>query len=131
MLQASRPTLDIRDGAVVDKASGRSACRSPSSGASSTSARHAAEGLPAELVVTRHYTPREYPFAFTNGIQASYVEVDPDTGFVKLLKHWCVEDCGTGDQPAAGGRADPRRHRAGHRRARCSRSASTTTTARC
>ena len=25
----------------------------------------------------------------------SYVEVDTDTGFVKLLKHWCVEDCGT------------------------------------
>jgi carbon-monoxide dehydrogenase large subunit len=23
------------------------------------------------------------------------VEVDPDTGFIKLLKHWCVEDCGT------------------------------------
>jgi carbon-monoxide dehydrogenase large subunit len=49
----------------------------------------------AELTVTRHYTPREYGFTFTNGIQASYVEVDADTGFVKLLKHWCVEDCGT------------------------------------
>jgi len=49
----------------------------------------------AELTVTRHYTPREYGFTFTNGIQASYVEVDPDTGFVKLLKHWCVEDSGT------------------------------------
>jgi carbon-monoxide dehydrogenase large subunit len=49
----------------------------------------------AELTVTRHYTPRQYGFTFTNGIQASYVEVDPDTGFVKLLKHWCVEDSGT------------------------------------
>ena len=49
----------------------------------------------SELTVTRHYTPRQYGFSFTNGIQASYVEVDPDTGFVKLLKHWCVEDCGT------------------------------------
>jgi carbon-monoxide dehydrogenase large subunit len=49
----------------------------------------------SELTVTRHYTPREYAFTFTNGIQASHVEVDPDTGFVKLLKHWCVEDCGT------------------------------------
>ena len=39
--------------------------------------------------------PRAWPFAFTNGIQASYLEVDTDTGFVKLLKHWCVEDCGT------------------------------------
>ena len=49
----------------------------------------------SELTVTRHYTPREYGFTFTNGIQASLVEVDVDTGFVKLLKHWCVEDAGT------------------------------------
>ena len=49
----------------------------------------------AELTVTRHYTPRQYGFTFTNGIQASLVEVDADTGFVKLLKHWCVEDSGT------------------------------------
>jgi carbon-monoxide dehydrogenase large subunit len=47
-----------------------------------------------ELMVTRHYAQRDYPFIFTNGVQASYVEVDPDTGFVKLLKHWAVEDCG-------------------------------------
>jgi carbon-monoxide dehydrogenase large subunit len=49
----------------------------------------------SELTVTRHYTPREFGFTFTNGIQASYVEVDTETGFIKLLKHWCVEDCGT------------------------------------
>jgi CO/xanthine dehydrogenase Mo-binding subunit len=49
----------------------------------------------SELTVTRHYTPREYGFTFTNGIQASLVEVDADTGFVRLLKHWCVEDSGT------------------------------------
>src|SRR5688500_7679718 len=49
----------------------------------------------SELTVTRHYTPRQYGFTFTNGMQASLVEVDPDTGFVKLLKHWCVKDSGT------------------------------------
>jgi carbon-monoxide dehydrogenase large subunit len=49
----------------------------------------------SELTVTRHYTPRQYGFTITNGIQASLVEVDPDTGFVRLLKHWCVEDAGT------------------------------------
>src|SRR5262249_24619639 len=43
----------------------------------------------------RHYVPRAWPFAFTNGVQASYLEVDTDSGIVKLLKHWCVEDCGT------------------------------------
>jgi CO/xanthine dehydrogenase Mo-binding subunit len=52
-------------------------------------------GVQPELMATRHYVPREYPFAFTNGVQASWLEVDTDTGFVKLLKHWVVEDCGT------------------------------------
>ena len=46
-------------------------------------------------MATRHFVPREYPFAFTNGIQASWLEVDTRTGFIKLLKHWVVEDCGT------------------------------------
>jgi aerobic carbon-monoxide dehydrogenase large subunit len=52
-------------------------------------------GIQPELMATRHYVPRQYPFAFTNGVQASWLEVDTDTGFVKLLKHWVVEDCGT------------------------------------
>jgi len=52
-------------------------------------------GVQPELMATRHFVPREYPFAFTNGVQASWLEVDTDTGIVKLLKHWVVEDCGT------------------------------------
>jgi CO/xanthine dehydrogenase Mo-binding subunit len=51
-------------------------------------------GIQPELMATRHFVPRQYPFAFTNGVQASWLEVDTDTGFVKLLKHWVVEDCG-------------------------------------
>jgi len=47
-----------------------------------------------ELMVTRHYAQRDYPFIFTNGVQISHVEVDVETGFVKLLKHWAVEDYG-------------------------------------
>jgi len=52
-------------------------------------------GLQPELVATRHFVPRDYPFAFTNGIQAAWLEVDTATGFIKLLRHWVVEDCGT------------------------------------
>ena len=51
-------------------------------------------GFTPELMVTRHAAQRDYPFIFTNGVQVSHVEVDTDTGFVKLLKHWAVEDCG-------------------------------------
>ena len=52
-------------------------------------------GIQPELMATRHFVPREYPFAFTNGVQAAWIEVDTDAGFVKLLRHWVVEDCGT------------------------------------
>lgn len=59
-------------------------------------AYYAPDGLGAqpELCVTRHYMPRDYPVAFTNGVQTALVEVDIKTGFVRLLKHWVVEDCG-------------------------------------
>ncbi len=96
ILQATPNDLDIRNGVVVDQASGNE--RLPLS----ELARIAyfrpdtlPPGFQAELVATRHYVPRAWPFAFTNGIQASYLEVDVDSGFVKLIKHWCVEDCGT------------------------------------
>ncbi|MBU1836250.1 MAG: molybdopterin-dependent oxidoreductase, partial [Alphaproteobacteria bacterium] len=95
MLQCPPDTLDIRDGAVVDMSDG--ADRMPLSELGRIvyfRGDTLPKGLPRELVQTRHYTPADYPFAFTNGVQASYVEVDTDTGHVKLLKHWCVEDCG-------------------------------------
>jgi aerobic carbon-monoxide dehydrogenase large subunit len=50
-------------------------------------------GLDASPAITTHVFMR-VPFLLANGIQASLVEVDIDTGFVKLLKHWVVEDCG-------------------------------------
>jgi carbon-monoxide dehydrogenase large subunit len=96
ILQAAPDALDIRDGVVVDKADGRERI------GLDEVARIAyfrpdtlPPGFQAELIATRHYVPRLYPFAFTNGIQASHVEVDLETGAVTLLKHWCVEDCGT------------------------------------
>jgi carbon-monoxide dehydrogenase large subunit len=96
MLQARPEDLDICNGIVVDKDKGTE--RLPLNELARV-AYFRPDTLPpgfqAELMATRHYVPRAWPFAFTNGIQASYLEVDTDTGFVKLLKHWCVEDCGT------------------------------------
>ena len=96
ILQSSPAELDIADNAVVNA----------NDGAPRIELRELARivyfrpdtlppGIQAELMATRHFVPREYPFAFTNGVQASWLEVDTDTGFVKLLKHWVVEDCGT------------------------------------
>lgn len=96
ILQSSADALDIVNGFVVDK--GTDAERLPLEEVARI-AYFRPDTLPpgfqSELMVVRHFVPRQYPFAFTNGIQASYLEVDPDTGFVTLLKHWCVEDCGT------------------------------------
>lgn len=95
MLQCDPDALDIVDGHVVDHSTG--AQRMPLSELGRVvyfRGDTLPKSLPRELVVTRHYITSDYPFAFTNGVQASYVEVDPETGFVKLLKHWCVEDCG-------------------------------------
>jgi carbon-monoxide dehydrogenase large subunit len=96
ILQAKPDTMDIRNGVVVDKDTGterigldevaRIAYFRPDT---------LPPGFQAELVATRHYVPRQWAFSFTNGAQASWLEVDTDTGFIKLLKHWCVEDCGT------------------------------------
>jgi aerobic carbon-monoxide dehydrogenase large subunit len=96
ILQADPKALDIRAGIIVDADSGRE--RMPLEEVARI-VYFRPDTLPpdfqAELVVTRHYVPRAWPFAFTNGVQASYLEVDIKTGMVKLLKHWCVEDCGT------------------------------------
>jgi len=96
ILQATADELDIADGVVVNAADGavrfelkelaRIVYFRPDT---------LPPGIQPELMATRHYVPREYPFAFTNGVQASWLEVDTDTGFIKLLKHWVVEDCGT------------------------------------
>jgi aerobic carbon-monoxide dehydrogenase large subunit len=96
ILQAKPDDLDVRNGAIVDRGSGNE-CLSLHELARIAYFRP--DTLPpdfqAELVATRHYVPRKWPFAFTNGIQASYLEIDVESGFVTLLKHWCVEDCGT------------------------------------
>jgi carbon-monoxide dehydrogenase large subunit len=96
ILQADPKALDIRAGIIVDADSGRE--RMPLEEVARIvyfRPDTLPPGFQAELVVTRHYVPRAWPFAFTNGVQASYLEVDIKTGMVKLLKHWCVEDCGT------------------------------------
>lgn len=95
MLQADPGKLDIRDGQVVDMDSGKQ--RMPLAELGRIvyfRGDTLPKDLPRELVQTRHFLTMEYPFAFTNGVQASYLEVDIDTGVVTLLKHWCVEDCG-------------------------------------
>jgi carbon-monoxide dehydrogenase large subunit len=96
MLQADPASLDIRENQIVDNADGQARIALSEVG---RVCYFRPDTLPrdfqAELVATRHYVPRQYPFAFTNGVQGCYIEVDVDTGLTKFLKYCVVEDCGT------------------------------------
>ena len=54
--------------------------------------------LPADfdvqLSVTASFVANDKICYMANGVQGSYVEVDCETGFVKLLGQWAVDDCG-------------------------------------
>jgi carbon-monoxide dehydrogenase large subunit len=95
LLQADASTLDIADGTVVDRVGG--AKRIPLSEIGRIGHFQLGE-LPGSvqpvLSHTRRFRLVEDLYIFTNGIHGAYVEVDTDTGFVRLLKHWVVEDCG-------------------------------------
>ena len=95
LLQCDASALDLRDRNIIDAQSGQ---------ARMTLGELAATGhfkpysfpkdLQPALAVVEHYASRDRLFLAGNGIQASYLEVDPETGFVDLLGHWVVHDAG-------------------------------------
>ncbi|WP_395678513.1 xanthine dehydrogenase family protein molybdopterin-binding subunit [Inquilinus sp.] len=95
ILQAKPSELDLQDGWIVDQETGQQRL---TLGELARIGYFRPDTLPpgtqAQLTVAHHYAPQGYPFAFTNGIQGCLVELDPETGFVRILKHWVVEDCG-------------------------------------
>ncbi len=96
ILQADPETLILRDGEVADGADGTARISLAEIGRIATYRPDTLpEGLDNSLTVAQHFAPSGYPFGFTNGVQAALVEVDIETGLVRLMKHWVVEDCGT------------------------------------
>ncbi len=95
ILQADPADLDLAGGAVSDRATGEARIALAEIGRIGHF-RHDTlpPGVQPELAVTRHYVPDAVPFALANGVQGSWLEVDPETGEVRLLEHWVVEDCG-------------------------------------
>tara|TARA_R110000868_G_scaffold17851_1_gene77916 strand:+ start:13571 stop:15952 length:2382 start_codon:yes stop_codon:yes gene_type:complete len=95
LLQTDAENLDIVDGAVVDF--GSNDARIPLSEIGRIGHFQLGE-LPNDyqpvLSHTRRYRLQDSPYIYTNGIHGAYVEVDVDTGWIRHLKHWVVEDCG-------------------------------------
>jgi carbon-monoxide dehydrogenase large subunit len=95
LLQAPAEALDIVDGHVVDAGT---TTRRISLAEIGRIGHFQLGELPNSvqpvLSLTRRFRLLDDLYIFTNGISGSYIELDPDTGFFKLLKHWVVEDCG-------------------------------------
>lgn len=95
ILQEDAGKLDMQAGWIIDKATGQQRVELAEI---ARIAYFRSDTLPpgtqAQLSVAHHYAPEGYPFAFTNGVQACHLELDVETGFVKILKMWVVEDCG-------------------------------------
>ena len=47
-----------------------------------------------QLSVSASFVANDKMYYMANGVQASYVEVDCETGFIKVLGQWAVDDCG-------------------------------------
>jgi carbon-monoxide dehydrogenase large subunit len=95
LLQCEPDVLDIIDGQVVD--AGTENTRISLAEIGRIGHFQLAE-LPGDVQPILSHTHRfrltDGLYIFTNGVQGAYLEVDPDTGFIKLLKHWVIEDCG-------------------------------------
>ncbi len=96
LTESEASMLDVREGQVVDAITG--AVKMSLEEVART-AYFRTEQVPKdyqpELTVTRSFAQKHYSGIFTNGIHASYLEVDPETGIVRLLKHWVIDDAGT------------------------------------
>ncbi|MEN5082660.1 xanthine dehydrogenase family protein molybdopterin-binding subunit [Bosea sp. TWI1241] len=94
VLQARAEDLAMRDGVVVDAAGAERISLAEIARIAYFRSDTLPKEASAQLTVAHHHAPQGYPFAFTNGVQGCLVELDVETGFVKILKHWVVEDCG-------------------------------------
>jgi len=96
LTESEASMLDVRDGNVVDAASG--AVKMSLEEVARTAyfrTGQVPKDYQPELTVTRSFAQKHYSGIFTNGIHGSYVEVDSETGFVKVIKHWVIDDAGT------------------------------------
>ena len=95
ILQADPATLDLAGGNVVNMDD-----RSPRmSLAEVARIGHFRQdtlpvGLQPELAVTRSHVKNDSMFYVANGVQGCHVELDPETGMIRLLGHWVADDCG-------------------------------------
>ena len=94
ILQAKPDDLDIKAGKITDTDGTERMDLSDLARTVYYRGNELPSDLKPELIATRHYRVTDFPFVFTNGAMAAHVEVDTDTGIIRVLDFWAVEDCG-------------------------------------
>ena len=93
--QSPADRLDIRGGQVINR---QTAAQVISLADLGRIGYFRQETLPkdfdVQLQATSSFVDNHTPYYMANGAQAAYLEVDPETGFISLLGHWAVDDCG-------------------------------------
>jgi carbon-monoxide dehydrogenase large subunit len=93
--QADPSDLDIVDGAIVNR---RTRMATISLADVGRIGYFRQDTLPpdfeVELAVTRSHVANNQLYYSANGVNAVHLEIDADTGFLKLLDIWAVDDCG-------------------------------------
>jgi carbon-monoxide dehydrogenase large subunit len=93
--QNSAAALDITDGQVVNTQTGQTVISLADVGRIGYFRQ---DTLPpdhdVQLSVSASFVANDKLYYMANGVQASYVEVDCETGFIKVLGQWAVDDCG-------------------------------------
>ena len=94
VLQTSADALTLKDGEIRDAATGEARMDLAEVAKVGYFRQDTLPGgTQSELMVTRHHVP-DTPYYVANGVQGAHVEVDIDTGFIKLLGWWVADDCG-------------------------------------
>ena len=93
LLQRNARDLSIRDGAVIAQ-DGATISVAELAHAVWYNPNELPLGCTEKIAVSRRFALHERAHIVANGVQASLVEVDIETGSVRVLKHWVVEDCG-------------------------------------
>jgi carbon-monoxide dehydrogenase large subunit len=105
LLEAAASDLEFNDGAYVVRGTDRRI------GLFAVARAAAERGLALDASATFATAGPSYP----NGCQLCEVEIDPETGAVRIVRHVMVADPGRVINPNDRRRPAPRRHRPGHR----------------
>ncbi|MCC6777698.1 MAG: xanthine dehydrogenase family protein [Hyphomicrobiales bacterium] len=87
--------LDVVEGEVVNARSGRTVISLAEVGRIGYFRQDTLPpDLDVQLSVSASHVANDKIYYMANGVQASYVEVDSETGVIRVLGQWAVDDCG-------------------------------------